>query len=161
MQAAGVSPLHSVHRGHLHGRGRGPEPAGVNDLGLAKTVHGFGEGVIVRIPDGPDRRGDTIGCQCLDLNQADVLNASLGAVDKPPVPHAGIRAQQRVSKACSGSACVYRVAGTAQPTILPVQASVMNATKAEPGQDPHRGDVSNPQPVRPLHGELPLDRSGR
>ena len=78
-----VEPVDPFESGELDGLEAAPWSTPMNYLGLAETVDGFGESVVIRICDAADRRLDAGLSQALGVLNGYVLAALVTVVHEP------------------------------------------------------------------------------
>lgn len=127
VQALRVPLGDPVQGGDLDGSRCGPGAVSVDELGFVEAVDGLSQGVVVAVSDGSDRGLDSGGGQRIGVGQRDVVAAPIAVMDQPTPSSSAGGVWRACSRACSGSALVWRLVATAQPTILRVKTSVMNA----------------------------------
>lgn len=99
----------------------------MDELGFVEAVDGLSQGVVVAVSDGSDRGLDSGGDQRIGVGQRDVVAAPIAVMDQLSPRRFCREVWRACSRACRGSASVRRLVATAQPTILRVKTSVMNA----------------------------------
>ena len=157
----GVVPAGPFAGGRLHLGGGFPRSQVIDDLGLVQPDDALRQRVVVRVPDGPDRRRDPRGGQLGAVPDGQVLAAGVAVVDQPGHFHAlpgpaGDRHHQRVQHQ------VRAVAGRgAPPGDQPGERidHERGIGGARPGG--HEGEVHHPQPVRRVRREIAVHQVRR
>src|SRR3984957_9124316 len=114
---------------------------------LVETVDGFGEGIVVGIPDAADRRLYACFSQALGVFDRDVLTASVAmvhepaAMDRPPIMQGLL---QRVEY--EAGVCRARDPPAHDPAGIGIDHKG-DVDKAGPGRD--IGEVGEPENIRP------------
>src|SRR5258706_12931091 len=142
-----VEPVDPFEGGELDGLEVPPWSAPVDQLGLVKTVDGFGEGIVIGISDAADRRLYACFSQALGVFDRDVLAAPVAMVHEPA-------AMDRPSIMQGLLQCVEHEAGVCRarhpPAHDPAGIGVDHKgdiDKAGPGRD--IGEVGEPEDIRP------------
>ena len=154
----GVVPAGPFAGGRLHLGGGFPRPQVIDDLGLVQPDDALRQRVIVRVPDGPDRRRDARGHQLGAVADGQVLAAGVAVVGQPghlhPLPGpVGDCHHQRVQHQVRAVA-----GGGAPPGDQPGERvdHERGVRGARPGG--YEGEVDHPQPVRGIRREVPVDQ---
>src|SRR3954447_25561655 len=75
-KATFVEPVDPFESGKLDGFEAAPRAAPMDDLGFVEAVDGFGEGIVVAVPDAADRRLDARRGKPLGILDRDVLHTA-------------------------------------------------------------------------------------
>ena len=152
----GVVPAGPFAGGRLDPGGGFPWPQVVDDLGFVQADDALRQRVVIRIPDGPDRRRDPRGGQLGAVADGQVFAAGVAVVGQPGHLDAlagavGDRHHQRVQHQVSAVA-----GGGAPPGDQPGERvdHERGIRGARPGG--HEGEVDHPQPVRGGRREIPV-----
>ena len=150
-----VEPVDPFEGGELDGLEVPPWSAPVDQLGLVKTVDGFGEGIVIGISDAADRRLYACFSQALGVFDRDVLAAPVAVVHEPAAMD-GLSVMQGLLQ------CVEHEAGVCRarhpPAHDPAGIGVDHKgdiDKAGPGRD--IGEVGEPEDIRPWRLEVAVD----
>ena len=76
-QPAIVEPVHPLQRRELDSLERPPWPTPVDDLGLVETIDGFGESIVIAVPDAAYRRFDSGFGEPLGVFDRNILGAAI------------------------------------------------------------------------------------
>jgi hypothetical protein len=128
VQALGVVPVHPTEGGEfdlLDGPLRPLVGRPANELGLVVAVHGFGEGVVEAVADGPDRGDRADLREPLAVANRRELRPGVGMQRSPG--WCSPRVQRAVSIA-SSTIGVRICSATRHPTIIRLNASTMKHT---------------------------------
>src|SRR3954462_15616368 len=125
-ETAGVEPIDPFEGGEIDRFAAAPGAAPMDHLGFVETVDGFGEGIVVAVPDAADRRLDTRLGEPLGIFNREVCTPRSLWWTRPP-PRTGRRSCRACSSASSTKpACAVRE--TRQPTIRRAKVSITKAT---------------------------------
>lgn len=158
VQTLGVPSVDPAHGGDLDRLGGLPDSLGVDQLGLEQAVDGLGQGVVVGVSEGADRCGDPGGDQRVEVRQKNVLGSSIAVMDQSALAAHDATGQQCVLQRQQGQAVDVENRSDRRSDDLASAYVGDDGDAAESGEDPHVGDVSDPQAVRLLCSKAPLDR---
>src|SRR3954447_20503556 len=81
-ETAVVEPIDPFEGGELDRFAAAPGAAPMDHLGFVETVDGFGEGIVVAVPDAADRRLDPRLGEPLGIFNREVLHPAITVVDE-------------------------------------------------------------------------------
>jgi hypothetical protein len=78
-----IEPIHSLERGEFHGLEVPPRPEPTNHLGFEEADDGFGERLVVRIPETADGGREAGVGQSIGVAHREVLRAAIALMHEP------------------------------------------------------------------------------
>src|SRR5581483_6788217 len=158
VEAPVVEPVDPLEGGELDVVDGAPGASSSDQFGLVEADGGLGQGVVVAVASGPDRRhGAGVG-EAFGVADGEVLDSAIGVVHESVDPVLAL--PEGHLQGVEGEVGA-EVVGDLPAHDPPGEGVDDVGHEDEPGPGPHVGQVGDPQPVRRRRVEVPLDQVGR